>query len=121
MVAQLTQFGLACRQHRLMRNRTIGDQAEALGCSASFVSAIERGLDPLPSSYLGRLSVWLELQTFEAKALEELIADDSNIVAFPRRDRNELLSGKFGKFLQAAPPKFDSGFMPVSRERDHEE
>jgi transcriptional regulator with XRE-family HTH domain len=62
----LTSFGVLSRTHRARRGLVMADQAKALGCSVSYISALERGARPIPADYPGRVANWLNLDALDA-------------------------------------------------------
>ncbi len=82
MASALTRFGQHCRELRSRREKTLGDQADALGCQPCDISSIEMGHSPVPLQYSHKLIAWLRLTEQEQRDLLRKI--ESNVVSFPR-------------------------------------
>ena len=58
----MTPFGVKIRDWRQLKNRTLQQQADALGVSAAYLSALETGTRGRPSAVLvDQICVWLGL------------------------------------------------------------
>src|SRR5271156_934211 len=79
MASALTRFGMLCRALRSAHDRTMGEQAAALGCTVHNVSDIETGRTPPTSEYIDAFSRWLNLETPQSEALKK--RSKSNIVS----------------------------------------
>lgn len=65
----LTPFGKALRRERLERGTTLGEMAEALGISSSFLSQVETGKKALTDTFVRKVINYFELNTSEQNAL----------------------------------------------------
>ena len=71
----MTPFGAKIRGWRQSKNRTLHQQAEALGVSAAYLSALENGFRGRPSAVLvDQICVWLGLIWDDAEELKRLAA-----------------------------------------------
>ena len=71
----MTPFGVKIRKWRQCKNRTLHQQAEELGVSAAYLSALENGTRGRPSVVLvDQICVWLGLIWDDAEELKRLAA-----------------------------------------------
>ncbi len=71
----MTPFGVKIRDWRQRKNRTLHQQAEVLGISAAYLSALETGARGRPSAVLvDQICVWLGLIWDDAEELKQLAA-----------------------------------------------
>ena len=71
----MTPFGVRIREWRQRKNRTLHQQAEVLGVSAAYLSALENGTRGRPSVVLvDQICVWLGLIWDDAEELKRLAA-----------------------------------------------
>ena len=71
----MTPFGVKIRDWRQSKKRTLHQQAEALGVSAAYLSALENGTRGRPSVVLvDQICVWLGLIWDDAEELKRLAA-----------------------------------------------
>ena len=71
----MTPFGEKIRDWRKRKNRTLHQQAEALGVSTAYLSALETGTRGRPSAVLvDQICVWLGLIWDDAEELKRLAA-----------------------------------------------
>ena len=71
----MTPFGVKIRKWRQRKNRTLHQQAEVLGVSAAYLSALENGTRGRPSVVLvDQICVWLGLIWDDAEELKRLAA-----------------------------------------------
>ena len=71
----MTPFGVKIRDWRQRKNRTLHQQADALGVSAAYLSALETGTRGRPSAVLvDQICVWLGLIWDDAEELKRLAA-----------------------------------------------
>lgn len=71
----MTPFGVKIRYWRHRKNRTLHQQADALGVSAAYFSALETGARGRPSAVLvDQICVWLGLIWDDAEELKRLAA-----------------------------------------------
>ncbi len=71
----MTPFGVKIRKWRQYKNLTLYQQAEALGVSAAYLSALETGTRGRPSAALvDQICVWLGLIWDDAEELKKLAA-----------------------------------------------
>ena len=69
----MTPFGVKIRDWRHRKNRTLHQQAEALGVTAAYLSALETGTRGRPSAVLvDHICVWLGLIWDDAEELKRL-------------------------------------------------
>jgi len=98
-MTQLTPFGKAVRHLRIERQMMLGDMADALGVSPSYLSQIETGKKPIPPGMVDRTVVLFNLQGDEVTSLRHEAAKSTTEFKIsldadaPARDRiiaNEL-------------------------------
>ena len=71
----MTPFGMKVRDWRQVKNRKLYQQADALGVSAAYLSALETGTRSRPSAVLvDHICVWLGLIWDDAEELKRLAA-----------------------------------------------
>ena len=71
----MTPFGARIRDWRQRKNRTLHQQADALGVSAAYLSALETGARGRPSTVLvDQICAWLGLIWDDAEELKRLAA-----------------------------------------------
>ena len=71
----MTPFGVRIREWRQRKNRTLNQQAEMLGVSAAYLSALENGTRGRPSVVLvDQICAWLGLIWDDAEELKRLAA-----------------------------------------------
>ena len=71
----MTPFGVKLRDWRHRKNRTLHQQAEALGVSSAYLSALEIGTRGRPSAVLvDQICMWLGLIWDDAEELKKLAA-----------------------------------------------
>lgn len=71
----MTPFGVKIRDWRQRKNRTLHQQANALGVSTAYLSALETGARGRPSAILvDQICVWLGLIWDDAEELKQLAA-----------------------------------------------
>ena len=69
----MTPFGVKIRDWRQLKNRTLQQQAEVLGVSAAYLSALENGTRGRPSAVLvDQICAWLGLIWDDAEELKRL-------------------------------------------------
>lgn len=69
----MTPFGVKIRDWRQLKNRTLHQQADALGVSTAYLSALETGARGRPSAVLvDQICVWLGLIWDDAEELKRL-------------------------------------------------
>ena len=69
----MTPFGVKIRDWRQRKNRTLHQQAEAIGVTAAYLSALETGTRGRPSAVLvDQICVWLGLIWDDAEELKRL-------------------------------------------------
>jgi len=69
----MTPFGLKLRQLRRQKGLTLQEQADALGVSAAYISALEHGQRGKPSpAFVDQICVWLGLIWDDAEQLKSL-------------------------------------------------
>ena len=67
----LTEFGKILRKLRIECGELIKDMAEKLGCTASYLSAVEIGKRPIPIGWADKIASCYSLNKEEAKKLEK--------------------------------------------------
>jgi transcriptional regulator with XRE-family HTH domain len=82
MTTVLSRFGQRCRDLRLVRGVTMGDQAKHIGCLVNEISSIECGARTPSDSYLERFRDWMKLDDDEFRDLKRRIR--SNVVELNR-------------------------------------
>ena len=71
----MTPFGLKIRDWRQRKNYTLHQQAEVLGVSSAYLSALENGTRGRPSAVLvDQICAWLGLIWDDAEELKQLAA-----------------------------------------------
>ena len=69
----MTPFGIKVREWRKLQDRTLFQQAEALGVSSAYLSALEKGARGRPSvALVDQICVWLGLIWDDAEELKRL-------------------------------------------------
>jgi transcriptional regulator with XRE-family HTH domain len=82
MTTVLSRFGQRCRDLRLAKGATMGDQAKHIGCLVNEISSIECGARTPPDSYLESFRGWMKLDDDEFRDLKRRIR--SNVVELNR-------------------------------------
>jgi transcriptional regulator with XRE-family HTH domain len=82
MTTVLSRFGQRCRELRLAKGLTMGDQAKHVGCSVNAISSIECGSRTPSDSYLESFRAWMKLDDDEFRDLKRRIR--SNVVELNR-------------------------------------
>jgi len=82
MTTVLSRFGQRCRDLRLAKGFTMGDQAKHVGCSVNEISSIECGSRTPSDGYLENFRVWMKLDDDEFRDLKRKIR--SNVVELNR-------------------------------------
>jgi hypothetical protein len=77
---------MKCRIHRLQKGLVMAQQAQAMACSVSWISAIERGQKPAPESYPDQFADWLLLSNEERSELRVLAGAEKKIIKFVPKD-----------------------------------
>lgn len=96
----LTSFGLMCRHLRAGRGLVMGKQAKALGCSVSYISAIERGSRDIPTDFPDKVSQWMALSDSQANELRHLAARRRKTIQFtPVDEERSLAATEFANTL----------------------
>lgn len=97
----LTEFGKALRKLRIDYSLTLGGLGELLGVSAAYLSAVETGRKPVPSTLLPKLQSHLQLGEADVKGLEVAAAKQMNEVVVGlgshRTDRAKELAVAFAR------------------------
>lgn len=97
----LTDFGKALRKLRIDYSLTLGGLGELLGVSAAYLSAVETGRKPVPSSLLPKLKSQLKLGEADVRGLEVAAAKQMNEVVVGlgnhRSDRAKELAVAFAR------------------------
>jgi transcriptional regulator with XRE-family HTH domain len=70
----LTEFGKALRKIRIDRNELLGDMAEKLGYSSSYLSSAENGRRGVPQDVYEKVLATYDLNDIERRSLYEGIA-----------------------------------------------
>src|SRR5436305_13431866 len=82
MASVLSRFGQYCRELRTKKDLTMGDQAQAFGCSVHEISEIECGIKSPSTSYLESLKHWMDLSPQDVADLKRRLR--SNVVELHR-------------------------------------
>jgi transcriptional regulator with XRE-family HTH domain len=82
MATVLSRFGQRCRDLRVAKSLTMGDQAQFIGCSVSEISLIECGSRTPSETYLDKFRNWTKLEDGEFSDLKRRIR--SNVVELNR-------------------------------------
>lgn len=82
MTTVLSRFGQRCRDMRVAKGLTMGDQAERFGCSVHEISLIECGSRTPSDAYLQNFRDWMRLDDDEFRDLKRRIR--SNIIELSR-------------------------------------
>ena len=97
----LTDFGKALRKLRIDYSLTLGGLGELLGVSAAYLSAVETGRKPVPSTLLPKLQSKLRLGEADVRGLEVAAAKQMNEVVVGlgnhRSDRAKELAVAFAR------------------------
>lgn len=97
----LTEFGKALRKLRIDFGLTLGGLGDKLGVSAAYLSALETGKKPVPSSLLQKLGNALRLNEDQLQLLESTAAKQMNEVVMNlgghRSDRARELAVAFAR------------------------
>jgi hypothetical protein len=64
----------------------MGHQAQALGVSSAFVSAMETGSKAIPTGYVDKISAWLKLSADELARLKEAANGSARVVKIQTTD-----------------------------------
>lgn len=67
----MTPFGKAVRHLRIEHEMMLGDMADALDMSPSYLSQIETGKKPIPTDMVGRIAAMFHLSASDASALHQ--------------------------------------------------
>jgi len=67
----MTPFGKAIRHHRIEHEMLLGEMAEVLGVSPSYLSQIETGKKPIPGDMTAKIAGLFELDGAALSALRE--------------------------------------------------
>jgi transcriptional regulator with XRE-family HTH domain len=102
MTSALSRFGQHCRNLRMSRTLTMGEQADALACTIPHISAVETGRLAPSEEYLDKFSDWLQLDSGERRIL--LSRTNSNVIPLPKFITNNSASMRlFRKISKMAP------------------
>ena len=82
MTTVLSRFGLRCRDLRLARGFTMGDQAQRTGYSVDEISSLECGSGTPSDMYLQTFRDWMRLDEDEFRDLKRKIR--SNVIELSR-------------------------------------
>ncbi|UGA46515.1 helix-turn-helix domain-containing protein [Bradyrhizobium quebecense] len=82
MTSVLSRFGQRCRDLRISRGLTMGDQAKHIGCSVNEISLIECGSRTPSEKYLEGFRIWMKLDDEDFQELKKKIR--SNVVELNR-------------------------------------
>src|SRR5262245_56518228 len=83
MATALTRFGQYCRDLRIAKNKSMGDQAEAFRCDVHYISSVEVGKTKPHDGYVDKFRDWLHLN--ETQHADLLKRAKSNVVEFRQR------------------------------------
>jgi transcriptional regulator with XRE-family HTH domain len=82
MTTVLSRFGQRCRDLRIARGLTMGDQAKNFGCSVNEISLIECGSRTPSEEYLESFRSWMKIDKEDLEELRKRIR--SNVVEMNR-------------------------------------
>src|SRR6476469_7102270 len=82
MTSVLSRFGQRCRDLRISRGVTMGDQARHVGCSVSEISLIECGSRTPSDEYLEHFRAWMKIDDDDFRDLKRKIR--SNVIELSR-------------------------------------
>jgi transcriptional regulator with XRE-family HTH domain len=82
MTSVLSRFGQRCRDLRVSRGFTMGDQARHIGCSVNEISLIECGSRTPPDEYLDSFRTWMKMDEEDFRDLKRKIR--SNVIELSR-------------------------------------
>src|SRR6185295_9308544 len=83
----MTPFGKALRKLRIDRELLLGDMAERLGISASYLSQIETGKKPIPEGFVSKLRTAFRLTEDEFADIREHAVISTNEFKIELGDR----------------------------------
>lgn len=112
----LTTFGKLVRKLRIDKGLLLGDMADALKVSASFLSAVETGKKSVPSDWPARIASWLELDTSLADELREAALESLKEVHLPLGGTSQdarNLAVTFAKQFQSLTPEDREKMMAI--------
>jgi transcriptional regulator with XRE-family HTH domain len=125
----LTPFGIAARKLRLDKGMRLLDLAQLMGCSASFISAIETGRKAIPDGYVVRVSRAMNLTPPEIRSLrraadqarkevrlDKLPAEQRELVAAFARRLDDIPADMM-RALKKVVLKSLAGEIPFERKR----
>lgn len=114
--AVLTTFGRLVRKLRIDKGLLLGDMADALKVSASFLSAVETGKKSVPSDWPTRITSWLGLDTSLANELHEAALESLKEVHLPLGGTSQdarNLAVTFAKQFQSLTPEDREKMMTI--------
>jgi transcriptional regulator with XRE-family HTH domain len=74
----LSKFGQFVRALRLQKNMLMSHMAEELGCSPSYLSAVEFGRRPVPDTWISKIADILDLDEKSTQAMAEAASSASS-------------------------------------------
>lgn len=83
----LTGFGVQLRKHRLDRNLTLFQMADAVGVSSSFLSAVETGQKRAPDDLVEKIIRYLALDLVDQLKLREAAKETGPELKIPLRGK----------------------------------
>lgn len=83
----MTPFGKLIRHYRIDHEMLMGDMADALTISASYLSQIETGKKPIPPGFVDRVGRLFNLQGVDLQALREAAAQSTTEFRIKLDDR----------------------------------
>ncbi len=95
MGRRVTQFGVELRKKRVERGETLGEMAEALGVSPSFLSGVETGRKRATDELVERIVARLDLNSSEISKLRRTAQETGPVLRI-------TLTGKGNKAREVA-------------------
>lgn len=115
----MTPFGKAVRHLRIEREMLLGEMADALGVSSSYLSQIESGKKPIPSDFPDRIARMMKLDPSAAANLRQQAAismSEFKIMigdSAPASDR--ILAGELAHEFARLTPEAKDGIAKLLR------
>jgi hypothetical protein len=118
MTSALTRFGKHCRDLRSVHGKTMGDQADALGCAVHFISEIESGKIAANDKYVCKFRDWLGLSDQQYRDLMKKRGSD--VIQFPpvKFIRNNSNSMRLFRKISKMNPSEIRGFPKSEAQED---
>ena len=88
MRKDVTEVGRFLRKLRIDANEVLYDMAKKIGCSSSFISALELGKRPVPTDFQQKIAIAYGLTPEQQSALQQAIDQSANSVTIDFNDLN---------------------------------